>query len=104
MWLDFVECYVDDIIVFSKNHMEYWKHMLELFKRLEELGLKLHPRKCKFYQDKVQYLGHMMYEVTISMPRRHDVCGLRAFLGLCNQCKKFAKALTMLIRNDQPLV
>lgn len=52
-------------------------------------------------------IGNM--EVVLSMSRPHDVNWLRAFLRLCNYCKKFlkafnaiAKAVTMQTRNDQP--
>jgi hypothetical protein len=84
--------------------------------------LKLHPSKCKFYCDRVEYLGHMIYlgglgvvaskvEVVMPIPRPRDVSRLRAFLGLCNYYRKFvktfsaiAKPLTMLTRNDQPWI
>jgi hypothetical protein len=85
-------------------------------------GLKLHPSKCKFYCDRVEYLGHMIYpgrlgvvaskvEIVMSIPRPRDVSRLRAFLGLYNYYRKFvktfsamAKPLTMLTRNDQPWI
>jgi hypothetical protein len=81
--------------------------------------LKLHPGKCRFYCDRVEYLGNMIYpgglgvvaskvEVVISIPRPKDVSRLRAFLGLCKYYRKFvktfsaiAKPLTMLTRSNQ---
>jgi hypothetical protein len=90
-----------------------------MFARLRLHGLKLHPDKCKFYYDRVEYLSHMIYpgglgmvaskvEVVISIPKPRDVSRLRAFLGLCNYYHKFvktfsaiAKPLTMLTRSDQ---
>ena len=118
--LDFVKCYIDDIIVYSMNQNQHRAHLKEVFARLRLHGLKLHPNKCKFYYDRVEYLGHMIYpggsgvvtskvEVMLSIPRPKDVSRLRAFLGLCNYYRKFvktfsaiAKPLTMLTRNDQP--
>jgi hypothetical protein len=88
--LDFAKCYIDDIIVFSMNCKEHRRHMQEVFARLELHGLKLHPRKCKFYYDRIEYLGHMIIPgglgvlsskvaVIVSLPRAHDVSRLRAF-------------------------
>jgi hypothetical protein len=84
--------------------------------------LKLHPGKCRFYCDHVEYLGYMIYlgglgvvasksEVVMSIPRPKDISRLRAFLGLYNCYRKFvktfsaiAKPLTMLTRSDQPWI
>jgi hypothetical protein len=120
--LEFVKYYIDDIIVFSTNTQKHRTHLTEVFARLRLHGLKLHPCKYKFYCDRVEYLGHMIYsgglgmvaskvEVVMSIPRPRDVSRLRAFLGLCNYYRKFiktfsaiAKPLTMLTRLDQPWI
>jgi hypothetical protein len=120
--LEFVRCYIDDIIVFSTSKKKHRAHSTEVFARLRLHGLKLHPSKCKFYCDHIEYLGHMMYpgglgvvaskvEVVMSILRPRDVSRLHAFLGLCNYSNKFvknfsaiAKPLTMLMRNDQPWI
>jgi hypothetical protein len=120
--LEFVKCYIDDIIVFSTSAQKHRTHLTEVFARLRLHGLKLHPGKCKFYCDRVEYLGHMIYpgglgvvaskvEVVMSIPKPRDVSRLRAFLGLCNYYCKFvktfsaiAKPLTMLTRLDQPWI
>jgi hypothetical protein len=118
----FVRCYIDDIIVFSKRQQEHRAHLVDVFARLRLHGLKLHPCKCRFYCDRVEYLGHIIYpgglgvvaskvEVVTSIPRPRDVSRLRAFLGLCNYYRKFvktfsaiAKPLTNLTRSDQPWI
>lgn len=86
------------------------KNTCEKFLRdLKEHGLKLHPRKWKFYQNKVAYVGHMIYprglgvligkvEVIWSMPKPHDVSRLCAFLGLCNYYRKFVKTLNAIAK------
>jgi hypothetical protein len=120
--LEFVRCYIDDIIVFSTSQKKHRAHLTEVFARLRFHGLKLHPSNCRFYYDRVEYLGHMIYlgglgvvaskvEVVMSIPRPRDVSRLRAFLGLYNYYRKFvktfsaiAKPLTMLTRNDQPWI
>jgi hypothetical protein len=120
--LEFVKCYIDDIIVFSTSSQKHRAHLADVLARLRFHGLKLHPGKCKFYCDRVEYLGHMIYpeglgvvaskvEVVMSIPKPRDVSRLRAFLGLCNYYRKFvktfsaiAKPLTMLTRLDQPWI
>ena len=118
--LEFVKCYIDDIVIFSMSKKNHRAHLIEVFARLKLHGLKLHPSKSMFYYDCVEYLGHMIYlgglgvvvnkvEVVMSTPRPKDVSRLRAFLGLCNYYRKFvknfsaiAKPLTILTRSDQP--
>ena len=117
--LPFARCYIDDIIIFSKNRREHRRHILAVLERLRQHGLKLHPSKCTFFYSQVEYLGHMIYpgglgvikskvEALNGIPRPTDVSRLRAFLGLANYYRKFvasfsriAKALTMLTKNDQ---
>jgi hypothetical protein len=59
--LEFVRCYIDDISVFSTSSQKQRTHLTKVFVRLRLHGLKLHPGKCKFYCDRVEYLGHMIY-------------------------------------------
>jgi hypothetical protein len=59
--LEFVRCYIDDIIVFSTSQKKHRAYLTEVFTRLRLHGLKLHLGKCRFYCDRVEYLGHMIY-------------------------------------------
>ena len=53
--LDFVRCYIDDILVYSSNAEEHQQHLQVVLERLKAHGLKLHPSKCMFFQDKIKY-------------------------------------------------
>ncbi len=44
--LDFAKCYIIDIIVFSLTLGNHLHHLQELFEKLKEHNLKLHPCKC----------------------------------------------------------
>lgn len=55
--LDFVECYLDDVIIFSKNEQEHHKHLDQVFKILRKENLKLNEEKCEFYMKEIDYLG-----------------------------------------------
>jgi hypothetical protein len=57
--LEFVKCYVDDIIVFSTSSQKHRVHLADVFARLRFHGLKLYPSKYKFYCDRVEYIGEM---------------------------------------------
>ena len=58
----FVMGYLDDIIIFSNNELEYLQHIEEIFKRLERFGLKMKREKCDFFKKHIQYLGHLIAE------------------------------------------
>lgn len=58
--LPFAKAYVDDILVFSDSLEEHHRHLQQVFDRLREVNLTLHPLKCSFFQSKVAYLGHMV--------------------------------------------
>ena len=56
--LPFARCYIDDIIIRSSSFLEHLKHLELVFARLEKWGLKVHPGKCLFAAEKVDFLGH----------------------------------------------
>ena len=49
--------YLDDIIIPRKTFEQGIEHLTEVFERLQNVGLKLKPRKCHFFQTEVIYLG-----------------------------------------------
>ena len=52
--------YLNEVIVtfpFFESHLQRLK---EVFKRLQDAGLKLKPTKCELRQDKVRYVGHIV--------------------------------------------
>ncbi len=65
--LDFVRCYIDDIVVYSDIVEEHQIHLQIVFKRLKSHGLCLHLGKCKFFQESVEYLGHVIYPSGLGM-------------------------------------
>ncbi|PNH01003.1 Retrovirus-related Pol polyprotein from transposon, partial [Tetrabaena socialis] len=57
---DFVVCYVDDLLIFSRTAAEHVEHLARLFAMLRTIGIKLHPEKTLFAADAVEFLGHMV--------------------------------------------
>ena len=56
--LPFCRCYIDDIIISSRSVEEHLLHLEEVFKSLREAGLNVHPGKCVFGTDNIDFLGH----------------------------------------------
>jgi Mg2+ and Co2+ transporter CorA len=55
---DFLKCYIDDVLVHNKGLLQHLAHFEELFKRLHEVNMKIHPKKCEFAVISIIYLGH----------------------------------------------
>ena len=65
--LPFVQAYADDICVFSNYFDTHVQHLLHVFDMLAEANLKLNWAKCKWFQLKVQILGHVVSHNCIMM-------------------------------------
>ncbi len=56
--VDFVKCYIDDVLMHNKGLMQHLAHLEELFKRLHKVNMKIHPKKCEFVVTSIIYFGH----------------------------------------------
>ncbi len=52
--------YLDDVIVFSKSFEDHLRHVEEILHVLRGDGLSLMLRKCNFFKESVDYLGHVI--------------------------------------------
>ena len=82
--------------------------------RLRQAGLKLHPKKCNFCQQKVRFLGHVVSasgistdpdktEVVSNWPTPTDKREIQQFLGLVNYYRRFIKNFASLAKPLQRL-
>ena len=62
---DFVLAYIDDIL------RRLMKHLRLMMERVSNAGLKLNLDKCKFLQEEVEYLGHVVTPQGLKMCARH---------------------------------
>jgi hypothetical protein len=46
---NFLKCYIDDVLMHSKGLLQHLAHLEKLFKRLHEINMKIHPKKCGVY-------------------------------------------------------
>lgn len=100
--LDFVFCYLDDILIASKSEEEHKEHLREVLKRLQQHGLTIKHQKCHYGKPEVEYLGFLVTaEGTQPLPDRVrtirdfpkpiKISELRRFLGMLNFYRRFIK-------------
>ena len=97
--------YVDYVIIYSKNVREHIHHVDEILSTLRAAGVTLNVKKFHFFQGKVEYLGHMVTPVELSIDE-YNVESLkkpqppktkmkrRSFFGLCNVYQCFIQDFT----------
>ena len=56
----YVANYLDDTCIFSRNLDEHFDQMEKVFNAHRDAGLKLSPRKCQFFQEEIEFLGHVV--------------------------------------------
>jgi hypothetical protein len=59
-FVNFVEIYLDDITVHSKNEKEHLMHLIQVFKRIKQANLKINGAKCNWFASKIQPSGHIV--------------------------------------------
>ena len=85
---------------------EHLKHLYAVFARLRHAGLKVHPGKCVFAVDQIDFLGHCVSAEGLSpqqekvsavrdLPAPIDISSLRSALGLFSYYRKFVKGFRL---------
>jgi len=64
---DFMVCYIDDILIFSKNMENDERHVHLVLEKLWEVGFYAKLEKCEFHQSEVEFLGYVIFEDGIHM-------------------------------------
>ena len=68
--VDFVEIYLDDITIHSKNEKEHLQHLIQVFERLQDANLKINGAKCNWFASKIQLLGHIVSVEGVAMMQK----------------------------------
>lgn len=114
--------FFDDILVYSATLEEHLVHLRQVLQLLTADKWSVKMSKCKFAQQQIVYLGHVIssaciatdpakVEVVSSWPQPQNVKELRSFLGLAGYYRKFvrhfaviAKPLTNLLKKHELFV
>jgi Reverse transcriptase (RNA-dependent DNA polymerase) len=57
---DFYTAYLDDILIYSENELEYDEYVYKVLERLRKAGLQVDIKKSKFSVYKTKYLGFII--------------------------------------------
>ncbi|GBM76869.1 Retrovirus-related Pol polyprotein from transposon 297 [Araneus ventricosus] len=52
--------YLDDVAIYSNSWEEHLNHLNAFMSKIKDAGLTIKPIKCKFAEDRVKYLGHIV--------------------------------------------
>jgi hypothetical protein len=112
----FVEVFIDDILIYSKNEKEHAKHLRIVLQRLRDHKLYAKFSKCEFLLNSVKFLGHTISKDGISIdPSKvqevmdwkppKSIHQIHSFLGLAGYYRRFipdfsriAKPMTELLK------
>ena len=97
-------CQVNDILVFGETQEQHDHRLADVLERLQKANVTLNVEKCKFGQDKVQFLGHVVgnggvevdpnkVEAISEMKAPRDISQLRRFLGVVNHVGGYVENL-----------
>ena len=92
--------FLDDLIIFSQTYEEHLQRLELVFNKLRESGLKLSPKKCSLFMEKVKYVGHIVSEEGIETdpdkvqkvldwPTPKSPEEIRRFIGFIGYYRKF---------------
>lgn len=102
---DFVEVYLDDIVVHSASMVDHVRHLRLVFAKLREHKLYLKAKKCQLAQPEIEFLGHIISRAGVHLdpikvksiqewPVPKDAHQVRQFLGLCGWFRRHIKGFS----------
>jgi hypothetical protein len=118
----FVVVFIDDILVYSANHVKYEEHLKTVMEVLREKKLYAKLKKCEFWLEEVAFLGHVIskdgvsvdpkkIEAIVEWERPSNAREICSFLGLVGYYRRFIKGfstlsgpLTALTRKNAPYI
>lgn len=100
--------YLDDMAIFSNSWEEHLEHLDIVLKRVTKAKLTIKLAKCKFAQETVKYLGHVVgkgrrkpSEIKIKaitdFPAPKSKTEIRRFLGMCGYYSRYIKNYAIIV-------
>ena len=98
--LDFVSCYLDDILIASRSAEEHLEHVAIVLERLQKHKLLARETKCAFFQTEIKFLGYIFSaqgkavdpsktEALRFLPAPDTIVELQRWLGAVNYYSTF---------------
>ncbi|UYV83276.1 K02A2.6-like [Cordylochernes scorpioides] len=94
--------YLDDILITGETETDHLNNLETVLKRLNEYGLKANKEKCKLFQERLEYCGHVIdrnglhtadnkIRAINDAPESLNVTQLRAFIGFVTYYHRFIR-------------
>ena len=108
----FVQVFLDDILIYSKNEREHDEHLRVVLSCLKENKLYGKLSKCSFFHKEIHYLGHIIFGEGISVdlekvraimewPVQKNFHEVRSFMGLAGYYQRFVEGFSKI---EKPIV
>ena len=97
---DFVICYIDDVLIYSRTYEEHLQHVRKVMEILRKEHLFAKGSKCDFVRTEVEFLGFRVrqgqvdkdphkIEAVRDWPIPSTVREIRSFIGFAGFYRKF---------------
>ena len=91
----FIITYFNDILIFSKDYNKHIEHIRKVLKKIKNTKLQLKLKKCEFYVQETEFLGHWITTDSIQIdkykikaiqdwPELKNIKEIQQFAGLVN--------------------
>ena len=67
----FVTAFLDDIAIHTPTLDEHFGMLQQVFTAQFRAGLTIQPRKCQLFQEKIEFLGHVVSAKGIAPQNKH---------------------------------
>ena len=101
--------YLDDLASGAASSAEMKSNIEAIFKRLQEIGLRLRADKTKLFRTSINYLGFKLSEkglqvdpskteAVTKMMRPETKKAVKSFVGFCSFYRKFVKSYSEIMK------
>ena len=100
--------FYDDVIIKGETFQQHTVNVRLVLTKVRESGFTLNALKCKFFQTRIPYLGHVIENGHISLapdrikaiidfPVPNNVHVIRRFIGMTQFCNRFIENLNPIL-------